>query len=86
MKLANSLIRFLNTYTSLQLSIQTKQNRLTSTKDDKKEKYLWGNKKQRIEKYLKDLIGKNLDTKSIKNKLFRYTSKDEFLASKSILS
>ena len=42
----------------------------------KKNKYSLGNKKQNIEEDLKNLVGKSLDNKNIKNMLFRYILKD----------
>lgn len=59
MKLVSRLIRYLNAYTSLLLHIQLNQNTLISAKDNEKEKYPQGNKKQDVEEDQKDLVSKN---------------------------
>lgn len=48
----------------------------------KEEKYLLGNKNLDNKEYQKDLVGKYLDNKSIKNILFRCTYQNRLLASK----
>lgn len=40
-------------------------------KNNKKEKYLYNNKRQKIEKDQKDLIGKNFKNQSVKHKQFK---------------
>lgn len=80
-KLSYGLIKHLNAYTSLSLYIQPNQDSFMLTKDNytsdyfiyyNEKKYLLDNKKQDIKKDQKDLIGKSLDSKSVKNMLSRH--------------
>lgn len=55
-------------------------------KDDKKEEYLQGNKRQNIKENKRDLVGKSLDNKSVRDRLFRHTPQNRLFASDLTLS
>lgn len=86
MKLASVLTKHLNSCTSLPLRMKPNQNTSMLAEDDKKEKYLWGNKNQGVEEDQRDLVDKNLDNESVRDRLPRRIPQDKLLASESILS
>lgn len=82
MKSTNKLIKYLNTCINLSLYIQSNRNSFilieNNNKSDyfiyyNKEKYSLDNKKQNIKKDQRDLIGKSLDGKNIRNMMLIYT-------------
>lgn len=90
MKSISRPTRHPNTYLSLLLHIQPNRNSLILAKNDNasnyfmyhnKDKYLLGNEEQNIKEDQKNLIYKNLDNKSVKNMLLKYTPQDRLFAS-----
>lgn len=85
-KLIHGLKKHFNDYTSLLLHIHPDQNMLMLEKNDKKEQYQCGNKKQGVEEDQRDLVGEIFDNKNERDRLPRRIPRDMFQSSQSTLS